>query len=191
MQFNSHVDRLLTATVRLVNTLTPGLDGGREVHPLAPAAVRAAVRAAVHADGYTPDPSERDALSLLAEVRRARQVFELLEDGDQDGAAATANAMLHDTHAHPELDKDVDGSYSIHFHGPDDSFAHGWGAGVAAGLAMAIGGDLGSRLGVCQAPRCDRVYVDRSRNTHRRFCSTRCQSRVKAAAHRQRSRATP
>jgi predicted RNA-binding Zn ribbon-like protein len=53
---------------------------------------------------------------------------------------------------------------------------------------VALGSDLGGRLGVCSAPACDRVYVDGSKNGTRRFCSTRCQSRVKAAAHRSRTR---
>ncbi|MEV7190535.1 CGNR zinc finger domain-containing protein [Streptomyces sp. NPDC093510] len=49
-----------------------------------------------------------------------------------------------------------------------------------------MGSDLAGRLGVCRAPKCDRVYVDTSRNAARQFCSTACQSRVKAAAHRAR-----
>jgi predicted RNA-binding Zn ribbon-like protein len=48
---------------------------------------------------------------------------------------------------------------------------------------MAIGSDLAGRLGVCQAAPCDRVYIDTSRNLGKRFCSTRCQSRVTSAAH--------
>ena len=47
---------------------------------------------------------------------------------------------------------------------------------------------LADRLGVCDAARCDRVYVDTSRNGARRFCSTACQNRTKAAAFRTRSR---
>ena len=33
----------------------------------------------------------------------------------------------------------------------------------------------------------DRVYLDASKNGTRRFCSTACQNRVKAAAHRARA----
>jgi predicted RNA-binding Zn ribbon-like protein len=54
-------------------------------------------------------------------------------------------------------------------------------------LATALGGEYATRLGVCSAPDCDRVYVDTSRNGTRRFCDTACQSRVKAAAHRTRT----
>jgi predicted RNA-binding Zn ribbon-like protein len=38
---------------------------------------------------------------------------------------------------------------------------------------------------VCTAPHCDRVYVDTSRNGSKRFCSTACQNRVKAATFRE------
>ena len=51
---------------------------------------------------------------------------------------------------------------------------------------MALGTSDAGRLGVCAAEACDRVYLDGSRNGGRQFCSTRCQSRTKAAAHRAR-----
>ena len=187
MRFNSHVEAVVDSTVRLVNAVTPGQDGGRD-HP-APAGddLREAVVGAVRYDGYEPAPSPREVAALAVEVAHARRVVEALDDGDEDTAADLVNAMLRRTAAHPELDRRDDGGWSVHFHGPDTTFAHGWAAGIAAGLAMAIGGDLGDRLGVCRAPACDRVWVDRSRNGHRRFCSTRCQNRVKAAAHRLRT----
>jgi predicted RNA-binding Zn ribbon-like protein len=56
----------------------------------------------------------------------------------------------------------------------------------AEGLARAIGDDDGGRLGTCASDGCDRVFVDRSKNASRRFCSTTCQNRVKAAAFRRR-----
>ena len=55
---------------------------------------------------------------------------------------------------------------------------------VPLACAVVLGGDLYDRLGVCTAPRCDRVYVDTSRNGTRRYCSTSCQNRVKTAAFR-------
>ncbi len=75
----------------------------------------------------------------------------------------------------------------MHFHAADEgSPAKGWAAGCATGLAIVLGGEYHDRLGVCTAPHCDRVYVDTSRNGSRRFCSTACQNRVKAAAFRER-----
>jgi predicted RNA-binding Zn ribbon-like protein len=51
---------------------------------------------------------------------------------------------------------------------------------------VVLGSESHDRLGVCTAPRCDRVYVDTSRNGTRRYCSTSCQNRVKTAAFRAR-----
>ena len=78
------------------------------------------------------------------------------------------------------------GGWHVHFHGTDDTLATGWTAGCATALALAIGSDLAGRLGICEAQRCDRVYVDTSRNSSKRFCSLACQNRTKAAAHRAR-----
>ncbi|MFJ9691889.1 CGNR zinc finger domain-containing protein [Kitasatospora sp. NPDC101183] len=103
-----------------------------------------------------------------------------------DDAARALNALLLDSGARPQLDRAPGEPWQVHFHGADDSYAVGWSAGCATGLAMAIGGDYAGRLGVCAAPRCDRVYVDTSRNAGRQFCSTACQNRVKAAAFRAR-----
>ena len=188
MQFNSHIDRLLTTTVNLVNALSPGEDGGRPVASPRGDALRDAVAAAVRAEGYDVRPSLAEARALAAETDLARRVFEALCASDETSAARLVNEMLRATDARPQLDTDENGGHSLHFHGPDDSFSRGWAAGLAAGLAMAIGGDLGSRLGTCAAPACDRVYIDMSKNSHRRFCSTRCQNRVKTAAYRDRAR---
>jgi predicted RNA-binding Zn ribbon-like protein len=59
---------------------------------------------------------------------------------------------------------------------------------TAAGLAHAYCQDPG-RLGRCDRDGCDVVYVDTSRNGRRRFCSTRCSTRVHVA--RSRSRRVP
>ena len=186
MRFNSHVERLLVSTVALVNELTPGQDGGRPVGEPAGDELVEAVARAVRAQGYSGRTSAAQARALLAEVRAARQVIEAIAADDLPAAAARVNAMLARTGARPQLDHDDEGGFRLHFHGPDDSFSRGWAAGIAAGLAMAVGGDGGQRLGVCEAPACDRVYVDQSKNSHRRFCGSRCQSRVKAAEHRRR-----
>ena len=96
------------------------------------------------------------------------------------------NALLKRTGARPQLDPLDAGGWHVHFHGSTDALATGWAAGCATGLALAIGSDLAGRLGVCEAERCDRVYVDTSKNSTRRFCSTTCQNRTKTAAFRQR-----
>jgi predicted RNA-binding Zn ribbon-like protein len=184
------VTTLLETTVRLVNHLTPGLDGGREVAvPDDDRAVRTVVRDCDSAQGY--DVSLRqvtaaDARMVLATTTEARRVIEDIDRDDLEAAARRTNALLRQTGARPQLDTHGPGEWNLHFHGPDDSFGVGWSAGIAAGLAMALGTPDAGRLGVCAADRCDRVHLDTSRNAGRRFCSTRCQSRTKSAAHRAR-----
>lgn len=186
MRFDSHVISLLDVTVRLVNTLTLGFDGGVAVDTPRGRALTEVVAAALARGGSRPRVSTSDANHLLRVSQQARVVFDSAEAGDIATAAGQVNAMLRDTHARPQLDCFGDDGWSLHFHGADDTIAIGWAAGCASGLALAIGSDLAGRLGVCAAPACDRVYVDTSKNGRRRFCSTRCQSRVKAAAHRSR-----
>ena len=78
--------------------------------------------------------------------------------------------------------------WHLHFHEHGADFAESWVASLATGLAVVLGSEHASRLGVCSANACDRVFVDTSRDGTRRFCSTSCQSRVKAAAFRARRR---
>ncbi|MBO0844769.1 MAG: CGNR zinc finger domain-containing protein [Nocardioides sp.] len=190
MLFDSHVATLLGTTVALVNRLTPGLDGGRDVSlPLDEEALRLAVRDAINTQGYDV-PVRRvtaaDARMVATTVTEARRVVEDIDAGDLATAAKRTNVLLRRSGARPQLDTHGPGVWNLHFHGPNDTFGVGWSAGIAAGLAMALGTPDAGRLGVCRADRCDRVYLDTSRNGGRRFCSTRCQSRTKSAAHRAR-----
>jgi predicted RNA-binding Zn ribbon-like protein len=188
MRFNSDGQRLAAATVALVNALTPGWDRGRPLEAPTGERLRLAVTGAMSEFGYSGTCTRAEAQRLGPWVERSRSCIERLADGDQSGAAKVVNLMLRDSQASPRLDPDEQGRYRVHFHGPDDTFDRGWAAGLAAGLAMALGGDLLHRFGVCDAPACDRLWVDFSKNAHRRFCSERCQSRVKAAAYRGRAR---
>ena len=187
MTFDSHVLNVVDVAARLVNELTAGQRGGHEVAAPVGAARVAATATALGGPGRrTPSVNARQAGSLAADAARMRKVFEATDRGDLSTAARELNAMLARTGARPQLDPLPDGGWHVHFHGSTDSLATGWAAGCATGLALAIGSDLAGRLGVCTAERCDRVYVDTSKNASRRFCSTACQNRVKAAAYRAR-----
>ncbi|QIY67726.2 CGNR zinc finger domain-containing protein [Streptomyces sp. RPA4-2] len=186
VMFDGHVVTLLDVAVSLVNVLT---DGARQGRPYtAPRGDR--LPGAVH-DALPPAPGraavEPEHATYLAQTaERMREVFDAVDAGRTDRAAELVNALLRTTGARPQLDR-VDGEpWQVHFHGADDSLSVGWSAGCATALALAIGSDLAGRLGVCAAPRCDRVYVDNSRNAVRHFCSDACRGRVKAAAFRSR-----
>ncbi len=187
MAFDSHVLTLVDVAARLVNELTPGQRRGHPVDVPAGAARVEAVAAALSGDGRpAPEVTAGDAEYLAGHAASMRLVFDAAQDGDLDAASLVLNRLLGQTGARPQLDPLGGGGWHVHFHGSDDTLAIGWAAGCATGLALAVGSDLAGRLGVCAAPSCDRVYVDTSKNSSRRFCSTTCQNRVKAAAHRAR-----
>ena len=115
-----------------------------------------------------------------------REVFECVDAGDMDASCEHTNALLQSTGAVPVLARHDGEPWHLHFHAIDAPFAQAWAAATATALAIVLGGTFADRIGVCSAPSCDRVYVDTSRNGTRRFCSTACQNRVKAAAFRER-----
>jgi len=187
--FDSHIQLLLEASASLVNELTDGDRRGKPYAAPSGAALARAAAAALPSGRRVSVPGELPAVSAEYLARAAsemRLVFEAMEDGRADDAAAAVNQMLRETGARPQLDRAPGEPWQVHFHGASDTYGVGWAAGCATALALAIGSDLAGRLGVCLAPRCDRVYVDTSRNGVRRFCSAPCQSRVKAAAFRAR-----
>ncbi len=187
MNFNSHVDTIVAAAVRLVNAVTPGEARGRSFEQPAGEGLRAAVSEALRTGRReAPAITAEDAAKLALVAGWLRSVFDSADRGDVDAAALTLNALLAETGARPELEKHDGEPWHMHFHGSTDSPAVGWAAGCATGLAIVLGTEMYDRLGVCTAPRCDRVYVDVSRNGTRRFCSTTCQNRVKSAAFRAR-----
>jgi predicted RNA-binding Zn ribbon-like protein len=179
------MDAVVTVAVHLANALTPGEAHGRPYLPPGGAALPVAVTAALRAGRPdTRDVTQAEADQFLALAGSIRAVFDAVSAGRGDAAAGVINQMLADTGARPRLDRHDGQPWHLHFHGAEESLVTGWAAGCATGLAVVVGSDLGGRLGVCTAPRCDRVYVDTSRNATRRFCSTACQNRVKAAAFR-------
>ncbi len=187
MNFNSHVDTVVAVAVSLVNALTTGESHGRAYQPPVGDELRAAVTAALRSGrSGAPDVSSQEAAEMTAMAAKLRAVFDSVGRDDIDGAARLVNELLAATGARPQLDRHDDEPWHLHFHGSADGLTHGWAAGCATGLAVVLGTELYDRLGVCTAARCDRVYVDVSRNGTRRFCSTSCQNREKAAAFRAR-----
>ena len=176
VSFDSHVVDLVSVAARLVNALTPR-----------PAQLREAAAQALGGDGRpVPAVTARQAATLADAAGQMRGVFTSAAAGDLATAAGAVNALMAATGARPQLDPLPGGGWHVHFHGADDTLATGWIAGCATALALAMGSDLAGRLGVCAAERCQRVYVDLSRNSSKRFCSLACQNRTKAAAHRAR-----
>jgi predicted RNA-binding Zn ribbon-like protein len=177
VDFDSHTSDVVTALVAAVNVVTPGWSRGRPYETVDVALV----------EQLGPAPATEIA-ALAAYLGDLRAAFDDLAGGDLDAACRRVNDILGLTGAAPVLARHDGEAWHVHYHAKDVSWSIGWAAAMATAMAMVLGSAAHDRLGVCGAPACDRVYVDTSRNGARRFCSTACQNRVKAATFRERGK---
>jgi predicted RNA-binding Zn ribbon-like protein len=113
---------------------------------------------------------------------RLRATFEV---EDEATAVEFLNEILRDSGATPQLVSER-GGWRLRWVGSSyDVLA----STSAASLLEAIRDDGWERFGICAAAPCCCVFVDRSRNRSRRYCSTLCADRVAQAAYRRRRRA--
>jgi predicted RNA-binding Zn ribbon-like protein len=166
----------------LVNALAVQQAHGRPVELVDPAG---AVGRILAADPTWPALRRQDLPGLVDLAVQLRAVFAAAAAGDLDRAAGGLNALLAAHPAHPHLAKEGSG-WRLHHHPVDAGLVAMATAICAEFLARLVGAGAADRLGTCASDRCDRVFVDGSRNGSRRFCSTTCQNRVKAAAFRSR-----
>jgi predicted RNA-binding Zn ribbon-like protein len=182
-QFDSYEHSGAVVAVELVNELTLEHAFGRPVPPTEPFS---AVRRVLEIDPVlAAELRPRDVPAFIALAAQLRRVFGDLHHGDIDAAANRLNELLAAHPAHPHLAKD-DGRWRVHHHPVDAGLVPMATAVSAEAMARMIGAGDGGRLGTCDSHDCDRVFLDASKNGSRRFCSTTCQNRVKAAAFRRR-----
>jgi predicted RNA-binding Zn ribbon-like protein len=182
-QFDSYEDSGTVLAVNLVNELTLEHAFGRPVPPTEPFP---AISRALEIDpASAAQLRDRDVPGFIELATQLHDVFRDLHHHDVDAAANRLNELLAEHPAHPHLAKD-DGRWRVHHHAVDAGLVPMATAVIAEALARMIGAGEGSRLGTCDSDDCDRVFLDTSKNASRRFCSTTCQNRVKAAAFRRR-----
>jgi hypothetical protein len=183
VELDSYTDAGVLVSVELVNALALQHAHGRAVATVEPLPAIARILAI---DAPTLSRlRDRDVPGLIALADRLQDVFAALDRDDVDAAAARLNAMLADHPAHPHLANE-DGQWRLHHHPVEAAVVPMCTAICAEGLARMVGLGHAGRLGTCRSDDCDRVFVDLSKNASRRFCSTMCQNRVKAAAFRRR-----
>jgi predicted RNA-binding Zn ribbon-like protein len=122
----------------------------------------------------------------LARVRALRDALRAtFEVGDEPRAVAQLNAILGESRARPQLERSGE-EWSLEWRGRVfDVLA----STTAMSLLEAIRDDGWERFGICAGTPCCCVFVDRSKNRSRRFCSDLCADRVAQAALRARRRA--
>jgi predicted RNA-binding Zn ribbon-like protein len=182
VQLDSYADAGLLVAVELVNEL--GLEATTE--PVGPAIARI----------LAVDPPSvarlrrADAPGFVALAHRLHEVVADLHTGNVDAAAGRLNKLLANHPAQPHLAME-DGRWRLHHHPVDAALVSMWTSICAEAIARMISAGYGDRLGTCERSGCGRVFFDVSKNASRRFCSTTCQNRVKAAAFRHRHGAEP
>ena len=177
MNLDSYSDAGISAAAALVNALSGGETSAGGL---------AAIRSVLAVDPASIEILRADDVPEFVQLARLlRRIFEQLGQGDVDAAAGRLNELLATCPAHPHLAKEA-GRWRLHHHPTDVALVPMWGAICAEAMARMIGAGHAGRFGVCDAPDCDDVYFDQSKNGSRRFCSTTCQNRVKAAEYRRR-----
>jgi predicted RNA-binding Zn ribbon-like protein len=131
--------------------------------------------------------SPAEAVELGEWARRLRAVFAA---PDPDTGVDLVNRLLADSACRPYISRHDGKPAHLHYASEDADGAERVRAYTAGGLAHLLCEDP-SRLGLCASEGCSTVFVDTSRNGRRRFCSTRCATRVHVAEHRRRVATLP
>jgi predicted RNA-binding Zn ribbon-like protein len=141
-----------------------------------------------HAVGPRPQPTDADVARLLALRPRLRAIWEAARTSGTEHVAGLINDMLRGANARPWL-VDHGGGYGWHLHvtDPDARLDHRIAAQAAFALADLVRLRETERLRQCEAPPCEAVFVDLSKNRSRRYCDTgNCGNRQHVQAYRAR-----
>ncbi|WP_369382506.1 CGNR zinc finger domain-containing protein [Streptomyces sp. cg36] len=118
----------------------------------------------------------REAIAPLARI---------LDTDDTDRAAEAINALLDRHPSRPRLVRLPERPWALHSQTPPGADPAHW---LLSTCALALALWLSERghcaWGRCAAPGCDRHFIDTGRKSPQRYCSTRCGTRVRVAAHR-------
>ena len=123
----------------------------------------------------------------LAEVVAARERLRALWALDRDDAVVEVNAILAESTAVPRLVRHDTLDWHIHATSLDAPLAERILVEAAMALVDVIRADETDRMRACAADDCTGICRDRSTNGSRRFCSTRCGTRMAVRAYRARS----
>ena len=176
------VARALTLAVDLVNSRV----NGGEALPDLP-------RLRSFLEEHEISGSRTVSLDDLEEVHALRPRLRAIWTArDMRTATAVVNGMVAEAGALPQL-TDHDGhDWHLHFTALSARVASRLGADAGMALVEVLREDGLARLRLCEAPECEAVFVDLSRNRSRRYCDTgNCGNRMHVAAYRARLRSLP
>ena len=182
--FSHDTDHALACIVDLVNSAPPN---GSSVGEQLPDLESLAAFGSEHAVSELGELTVRD----LRDVHALREVIAAVFDATDDRSAAEAvNTLISQATVQPRL-TDHDGyAWHVHYFTPGASLAEHLTIDCGMALAHIVAAGERERLRRCEAPDCDQVLVDLSRNRSKRYCDARtCGNRLHVAAYRERRRA--
>jgi predicted RNA-binding Zn ribbon-like protein len=126
----------------------------------------------------------------VREMREAaRRLVEVFGASGPDAAAALLNRILGETARPPRLTSHGGTApWHVHVDAHDDvPWAEWFLASSAMALAVLLADHQRVPGGLCASPGCRRPYLDLGGGSARRYCSARCATRERVAAHRARA----
>ncbi|MFB4271740.1 CGNR zinc finger domain-containing protein [Nonomuraea sp. GTA35] len=148
----------------------------------------ASVTRVLRAHGETDelDLGEDDVTAMRAAASRLCEVLGAATTGE---AAALLNRLLAESARAPRLTShEGTSSWHLHVDSGDDA---PWGEWFLTSSAMALAVLLADHQrvpgGLCASGSCGRPYLDVGGGSPRRYCSSRCATRERVAAHRSRT----
>lgn len=135
-----------------------------------------------------PAATQADLVAVTALRPRLRAVWEAR---GTERVARLVNDLLRDSGARPWL-VDHGGGFGWHLHvtGHEAALEHRLAAQAAFAFADLVRLREEGRLRRCEAPGCEAVFADLSKNRSRRYCDTgNCGNKQHVAAYRERRRA--
>ncbi|WP_033287951.1 CGNR zinc finger domain-containing protein [Amycolatopsis jejuensis] len=129
-----------------------------------------------------PRIDHAQAERILAWGRQVHRVFTATTLAER---VDLVNHLLEVSACRPHISRHNGKTPHLHYSCSGAEVVERFSAYTAGGLAHVVCEDS-DRLGVCAREGCDVAFVDTSRNGRRRFCSTRCGTRVNVADHRAR-----
>ncbi|MEO3870071.1 CGNR zinc finger domain-containing protein [Nonomuraea sp. B12E4] len=139
-----------------------------------------------HGEAGEIDLAAADVTAMRAAAARLREVLGAATAGE---AAALLNRLLAGAARAPRLTSH-DGATSWHLHvdsGDDAPWGEWFLVSSALALAVLLADYQRVPGGLCASGSCGRPYLDFGGGSPRRYCSTRCATRERVAAHRSRT----
>jgi len=189
-EITGHWLSYLNGAFALANAFGPSSVGGRpHARPEGEQLVIAVREALAHATVEPPTLAAADAELMAATGQELWRVFTAVAEGRLDDGVHQTNAMLSNIAPQPALTRHGPaGNWHLHFTAAAQGEGQRWASDVIVATAMLQGSEAWERAGRCAAARCERVFLDQTRNHSQQFCSTHCQDRTKTAARRHRRR---